>query len=809
MLRAALRHIANWREVRLSGTSGAVTVWTCMIVSGVLLLMALLIDFSRIAAFNYKLDSMAQSSVRSVLSAYDEALYEQYGLFGRGGSSAEELLETAVSGSLGGQGSTGSSTGGVEQKRNLDMIQMSIDNKSIQPALKLGEWSVFRRQVEQEMKYKGPIDLTIELFDKFRPLAQSMEQTAGAVDTLQNAEKIFDKRQSALEKMINHVEAASVLAKETGADNLVPLSGAGTRAGTNAVDFATVAGGYSSYLGWIALDKAATAAYEAAVQAIPPPLSGVSSVLPPPPELNSVLIQQYETDAGDVAGRLLDLAAAADQHQRLVEQGVVQLKLALQEEKALEALAAKPSGSSSGNRALPGEAANGKTPDSRVAVPSIGADIADASSLLLGRPWFQEIEQDLTKQAERFRLFAADARSAGNRLEDALQQRNPALIPLLQGDVADLQERLSLYWRAYVEPGQELEQLRSKVMNADSGKELRAAEKKKAASLWKQARELLDGFNSLKAAEAELKEFQKVDQLAKGNRTYNEGLTASHEESESASEGAGGMDGDASGQRVEQNQSDVERDFAAASKPTNADEAISDSQKLGSGVLDGMAAMLAQGGERLLAAEYGARRFTSMDPRMLQTLLTGGMAQDAASELTSISNQQLEYILYGMVNPAGNLAAAYGELFALRLAIRTMEGLVESRGAGHPLLVLAMAGVYGLRQAIADIQSLAATGEAELSKYVPVRLTYLDYLRLFSLMHGSGNSQISRMIGLIEHRTGARLSEVSTGASVALQGSLPLWFLPRLTKLIGYGEALDGQVTGGRYEAISLAGWSY
>lgn len=254
---------------------------------------------------------------------------------------------------------------------------------------------------------------------------------------------------------------------------------------------------------------------------------------------------------------------------------------------------------------------------------------------------------------------------------------------------------------------------------------------------------MLDGFERMKAAEAELEEFAQVERLAEANRAFNESLR----QQDDGGQGEGAAGGQEKSERPSTEGSAAAGAEAASGRSAAsdeadaADEAIASAQETGGGVLGGLESLLAAGGERLLMAEYGARRFASMDPRRLQTLLVGGSSQEASSELTSLDHQELEYILYGFANPAANLGAAYGELFALRLAIRTMEGLIASRAAGHPLLVLAMAGVYGLQHALGDLRELGATGEAELSKYAPVRLGYLDYLRLFMLTHGTGTSR--------------------------------------------------------------------
>lgn len=64
---------------------GAVTIFSVIVLSSLLLFFSLLIDYARIAALHKLTEDAVRSSVRSVLSAYDSALYERYGLFGRGG----------------------------------------------------------------------------------------------------------------------------------------------------------------------------------------------------------------------------------------------------------------------------------------------------------------------------------------------------------------------------------------------------------------------------------------------------------------------------------------------------------------------------------------------------------------------------------------------------------------------------------------------------------------------------------------------------------------------------------------------------
>jgi hypothetical protein len=171
--------------------------------------------------------------------------------------------------------------------------------------------------------------------------------------------------------------------------------------------------------------------------------------------------------------------------------------------------------------------------------------------------------------------------------------------------------------------------------------------------------------------------------------------------------------------------------------------------------------------------------------------------------------QETEYILYGLDNPAGNIAAAYGEIFAFRLAVRTMEGLIECRSMGHPLLVLAAALVYGIGKALLDLQELVENGKIQLAKSIKVDTAYSDYLRLFLLAHGGSSNHTARTIAIMEHSSGLDFRGAYTYASAEGSASIRLWFFPRLLRTMGKIGDLGGTIKGNRYEATYTADSSY
>lgn len=95
----------------------------------------------------------------------------------------------------------------------------------------------------------------------------------------------------------------------------------------------------------------------------------------------------------------------------------------------------------------------------------------------------------------------------------------------------------------------------------------------------------------------------------------------------------------------------------------------------------GMSGLLDSLGDELFQNEYALAYFNSMD---FGQLLDWTEGSGDSSEVFKLENQELEYIIYGFHNPSGNIAAAYAEIFGMRLAIRTAEGLIENSKLGNP-----------------------------------------------------------------------------------------------------------------------------
>ena len=91
------------------------------------------------------------------------------------------------------------------------------------------------------MKYKAPIDFTLEIASRFAPIASAMKEASASVVTLEQIRKLYDQReahlQAVLENQRNSAAAASKLA--------ALVTGVGS---SNSL--ASIVSGYSSYIMW-------------------------------------------------------------------------------------------------------------------------------------------------------------------------------------------------------------------------------------------------------------------------------------------------------------------------------------------------------------------------------------------------------------------------------------------------------------------------------------------------------------------------------------------------------------------------------
>lgn len=759
---------------RMEEASGSVSIFVIALTAAFVLITALLIDFARVAAFRQQAELAVKSGARSVLSSFDPELYSRYGLFARGGDPADRIFADTLAGNAMTAGSG-----------SFPYLDTQWERSEVTESRPLADHDVFRRQVLEEMKYKAPIDLTIELATRLRGMSGMIEDTKKTVDALERMQEAYDRREEALDRALERQRSYGTVIREAFADEvpypqLMLSPGQATGSVNQIVD---IANQYDDYVSKRLEDEARRQAIRAMEEAkrkreeerkqrkeedrddgeqesdgrTEEYAEEESSIEEAEMPRYESIVAGYETGASRIASKL---TAGAETARKKSEQSYEEAREAWEEAKEaneeMRVIAAEAAAIRAGDSSVSSEQAAAMTELRR-----------KASEMVLDPSFFMQYESEIAAQRSLGTVVIGYATSFAAQASSVPGSSGKG--SALRGEAERLQSDFARFVSSYGSSGTILSAREAAIQAHRSHDEERKQEEKKAKGEWAGAKQWLRLFSGQSGTPEERAEFDRLKTLYEHNLQWN---------------------------RTEAEQADSEQ----ADEPDDGrDESLSLTGNLLAIVEDSLLGVR----DQLYYSEYAISRMSRYDPAFAKEMLRGGEAP------LSIDVQQTEYILYGFHNPSGNIAAAFGEIFALRLAIRTMEGFVECNRLGHPLLVLAAALVYGIRGAVADLQSLVNQGTIQLSKYVKIATAYVDYLRLFLLLHGGSGNQMARMIAIMELETGISFQEAYTYASGEGTASVKLWFFPGLVRLLGGYGNLGGTVRDGRYEAVYQADYAY
>ncbi|XEC93843.1 hypothetical protein AB6A23_21200 [Paenibacillus tarimensis] len=720
---------------RLFGSDGgSVSIYFIVVTAGIFVFNAVLIDYARVAAMNLQLESAARSAVRSVLSAYDDRLYSDYGLFARGGSEADEIFGRVLEGSL-----------RSGESKSFRLLDVRIESGHVNHAQLLGQLPVFRRQVLEEMKYKAPIDFTMEIVNKFKPLSTALGEAAATVSVLDQMQKLYEARERDLEGVIGIMRSMA---------NQVVSSGISGFLQSNS-------GAASSYPAYVGMMNSAAFVKE---EQLPPLMAAIAA---------------YRQGAASAASESGQLAAQLSaRHVQMQADALFKLEQAreLNEQMRMLTLQGKGGDSVSSFNRLSSLTGAEELPDAAAEGTDM-QDVRDMTADLVMEPeWFDAFKEKIARQAADFAEITAAAEGFEAVMSAALA--SPSLPSGLSDAATNVNNLYLRYEHNFIQPAAIVNAMEEELQSKSSSERERKELKRQADNKWSDAKRLLQRIEGIKPSDEDKKQFQELkaryEQIVRLNQT-------------------GGSQQDGSNGTGEKG--DAGKD--ALRSLTSAGEMLSSMADVSAAIRDA-----------LYLNEYAVHRFSSYSPDSLKGLLSGDLNGGAASGF-GVHEQEAEYILYGFHHPVSNVAAAYAEIFSVRLAIRTMEGLVECRTMAHPLVIFSAALVYGLEKAMEDIVLLVKQGQTPLSKYAAVQIAYKDYLRLFLLIHGSEETKMNRMMAVIEHATGYRLHRMAAAVTGEVDGSVKLWFLPGLMKGMSRTGLLKGRVVGNRYESKKTVAWSY
>ncbi|WP_209860857.1 hypothetical protein [Paenibacillus shirakamiensis] len=719
-----------------------------MIFAVIFAFVAVLIDYARIAALQNQAEQISNAAVRSVMSAYDPNLAEKYGLFAYGGTNESYILSKVL------QEQSNLSS----RSDDLPILRAKVASSSLELSRPVGLYPIFIQQVREQMKYKAPINLTLEIVNKFKPMSNVMKEASSTVNVMGKLQKLYDKREAKLDEVLANQRQAMVSAKNASGWNAVhgERNPSNSGLGLSVQTAADAAAHYDEYCTKISEDGGKL----------------------PKDQIYQAEIQSYRQSVSQtfssLASDLVRAQGAHPQHVMVAESSLKDAKILNEQMKQVI--------EESKNRAVDAkynqvgaegeDEAGGSTEISKI------RNMTDA--LVIPDTLWKQIEDHLTEQKVSF-----------NRLQHSLLQTRSKETTLLNpgNSSADIQSTISLaaseadnYLHTFFDSGaqnliqQEEQSLKSYRAYDDARKKTEQEAKVKLGNALSIVKGLSNASNSFKEKQGE---FNTLDSYYLNNKKLN-----ANGGSDSLSEAAIGPQEHDPYQSVSESMSGMDQLYDSFSS-----------------LIQGMS-------DRAFQTEYAAEYFNPFDITRLKEFAKGGSIRTIGNEFGP-KQQELEYVLYGFQNPTGNIAAAYGEIFAARLAVRTMEGLIKNTSAGNPLLILAMALLYGIEHALLDMIRLCEKGSIQLSDYLKVELSYRDFLRTFMLMQGGSESRISRMLALIRMNTGVNPDEQPSYISGEVSLAMPVWFLPGIAKLMQSSGVLSGIVEGNKYYAVKQADYSY
>ncbi|MBD0379385.1 TadE/TadG family type IV pilus assembly protein [Paenibacillus sedimenti] len=749
---------------------GAVSVYLILIIVPIFLFQAVLIDFARVKLAERENESAVKAAARSVMSAYDPEL-QAMGLYGLGvkQEDAERMFREVFAKNLSGD----VSSGGFHY---IDTKPVDKDVR-VTPVYSLASHVIFERQVLEDMKIKAPIEFTLEITDKFRKSGTTVPFQQGSQFSKEAAEldKLLDQRENELDETW---ESSEELHTRTSAYHMY-------------------------YTARIAeLDDLAAQIGIHTIDEVRINLTNVKN------QLQSV--RESITNLNMTIASLSQAGA----------QGAAGIQSIVESRRALE---------------------------------------AQAQELMQKQNELERLLELLIKYAALIAATKLEVSANGNVMRD-LQQTIESALRNAKLKNNEVREKLNgIHQSSGSNPSKANDAFQSVIVYGDDYFYNYQTSIASISALFSAFQEIVDSVylytaeNTLKANGANgvywtrSNEFYaKQSALEKVRMDKNEAITTNKREQKNKiqtvldqakqSIGACSVTGERSGEnelytRLQgEGRTGGNKGYYQKYREANAQESVIGSEVAfdleksepvslhAMSMLDAFNQAAASLRNELYVNEFALTKFNyrtyGLEKDPSGQLKTSNELVDPSSH--ALANQEVEYLLYGFSSCAANITSAYAEMFSFRMAIRTVEALLDPKkellNIGSPLLVLLAAAAEGAFEAFQDMNKLIKGESVELSAKITssaLSLTYKDYLRIFLLMHSNNTKLMARMQALIELQTGKDLIQETTYIQGSAASSMRLWFIPQMMKLMEGSGLLGCKVQGNRCQFASTAAVSY
>lgn len=727
-------------------SDGTVTVFCTLVMMVLIIFFMVLIDMSRIYLFHRTTESALKLSAQSVISAYDRQLYTEYGLFGRGGTDAEQLFRQTLEHNL----MNNLSVFSLDQ--GSDFAASHIEGLSIYETEYLGQHHVFERQVLEEMKYKGPIDFTLELLEQWLPLQDAVMKADAMISIIAELQKLYEEREE-------HLEQAFKLQQQLGKQLSSSLRNAVSSGAKSTLNR------YAQYISWLKYEdrvykeihEKIDSLDEDELERLIEKASKYDSQISSFERTASNAARTLDEEGQSILNKSAKLAESIDGHLQTAR--TLDQTMAIKYELYLnEASKQKTNGSSELGNELD--------------------DVQFDDTMMRGEQYFNQYRVAIvTQQAELEEVI-----EKGTHLASSMNElvEHPNLNNGRTDDVQSakelrvtIQEQIEEYLSSYASPA------------------LKLAQWEESLSEQQGVRSQIQAYEQ--QFEEEIASLGMITELLKSGERYEE-ASAKYDELKVRYQ-----------YNVERNTAELELGLDLLTVDHDGSEQAKLSTSQLSNILQLLSSAATALRDEVYVNEYIMGKFSAFPMGELKS-----SEGNLSSDLLELTNQEIEYILYGVHEPLANVLLAFGEVFIIRFAVRTIEGFIANRALTHPLLILSAAVAHGARHAVSDMNKLINDGKTVLSKYAPIDVSYEQYLRMFLLLHAGGKTaRKSRMIAVIEQNTGLSLLQVPTSITASAELSMKLWSMPGLAQVANIMSSTGSEVEGNGYKKYEMVTASY
>ncbi|WP_261300959.1 hypothetical protein [Paenibacillus andongensis] len=754
---------------------GAVSVYLILIIVPIFLFQAVLIDFARIKLAEKETESAVKAATRSVMSAYDTEL-QAMGLYGLGipQDETEALFRKVFASNLSGQVSAGAF-------HYVDTRPVE-NGMRVTPVYTLASHAIFERQVLEDMKIKAPIEYTLEITDKFRKSGTKAPFHFGSQFSKEAAEieKLMDQRESALdeawqssEELVGKISKYHAYYEK----RIAELDELAAQIGIHTADevrseIVNVKEQLRSIQDSIRDLDISIAALS---QAGPGAVSGIQALAASKQILSSqaqvfaqklneleALLQLIIKYAALLAATKLEVPANGREIQRLQQTIEPALRLAKQRNDEIRTKL------------------NGITQSSGSGTPGGPSNVYEVfqNVPVLGDEYFYRYQTAIASITALFTAFEEVINTVFLYTSDNTSRANLA-------NSAYFSESNEFHRKQSV-----LEKTRMDKNEATAAN--KRQQKNKIQAILDQAKQSIGSCSLPNNQSTDTELYNRLQgearQAAGEKGLYQKYREANAQDTMVGSEIAYDLE---KPEPVSLNAMGMLEAF------NNAAESMRNELYVNEFALT-----------KFSYRTYGLEKDPAGQPKLSNELVDPGKHK--------LANQEVEYLLYGFSSCMANISSAYAEMFAFRMAIRTVEALLDPKkellGIGSPLLVFLAAAAEGALEAFQDMNKLTKGEAVELSAKITtsvLSLTYKDYLRIFLLLHNNNTKLMARMQALIELETGKDLVQETTYIQGNGSSEVRLWFIPQIMKLLDGTGLLGCKVQGNQCRFSSTSAVAY